>query len=99
MSVGAQTKLQTGLTLTRMARLVSEISFVVEEAPEGDYVAQALGASIFIETDDLESLHERVRAASNPGSSAPDIVLRNEPAYVLWRMFSGRPVPTIVQIA
>ena len=42
---------------------MSEIIFVVEEAPEGGYIAKALGESIFTEADDLESLHERVRDA------------------------------------
>ncbi len=37
--------------------------FEVEEAPEGGYVARALGASIFTEADDLESLHDNVRDA------------------------------------
>jgi hypothetical protein len=42
---------------------MSEIIFLVEEAPEGGYIARALGESIFTESDDLESLHERVRDA------------------------------------
>ncbi len=37
--------------------------FEVEEAPEGGYTARALGASIFTEADDLESLHDNVRDA------------------------------------
>lgn len=35
---------------------MSEIIFVVEEAPEGGYTARALGESIFTETDDFTSL-------------------------------------------
>lgn len=42
---------------------MNEILFVVEEAPEGGYLARALGVSIFTEADDLESLHERIRDA------------------------------------
>ena len=42
---------------------VVEIIFLVEDAPDGGYIAKALGESIFIEADDLESLHERVRDA------------------------------------
>jgi hypothetical protein len=42
---------------------MNEIFFLVEEAPEGGYIARALGESIFTEADDLESLHERVRDA------------------------------------
>ncbi len=37
--------------------------FEVEEAPEGGYTARALGASIFTEADDLETLHDNVRDA------------------------------------
>ena len=42
---------------------MNEIIFLVEDAPEGGYIAKALGESIFTEADDLESLHERVRDA------------------------------------
>ncbi len=42
---------------------MNEILFLIEEAPEGGYVAKALGESIFTEADDLQSLHERVRDA------------------------------------
>ena len=42
---------------------MNELIFEVEEAPEGGYVARALGASIFTEADDLESLHHNVRDA------------------------------------
>jgi hypothetical protein len=39
------------------------IIFVVEEAPEGGFTARALGASIFAEADDMESLHDQIRDA------------------------------------
>ena len=42
---------------------MSEIIFVVEEAPEGGYTARALGESIFTEADDLSELHANVREA------------------------------------
>lgn len=42
---------------------MSELVFVVEEAPEGGYVARAVGASIVTEADDLDSLREHVRDA------------------------------------
>jgi hypothetical protein len=42
---------------------MSEIYFIVEEAPEGGYVARAMGADIFTEADDLPSLHAQVRDA------------------------------------
>jgi len=42
---------------------MSEIIFIVEEAPEGGFVARALGDAIFTEADDLESLHTNIRDA------------------------------------
>lgn len=42
---------------------MSELVFVVEEAPEGGYVARAVGASIVTEADDLEALRAQVRDA------------------------------------
>lgn len=42
---------------------VNEIIFVVEDAPEGGYLARALGHSIFTEADDLPGLHQNVRDA------------------------------------
>ncbi len=42
---------------------MKEIIFLVEEAPEGGYIARALGESIFTEADTLEDLHEHVRDA------------------------------------
>jgi hypothetical protein len=41
----------------------SELVFVVEEAPEGGYIARALGEAIFTEADDMDSLREMVRDA------------------------------------
>ncbi|MHB8868977.1 MAG: 2-oxoisovalerate dehydrogenase [Thermoleophilia bacterium] len=40
---------------------MNEIIFLVEEAPEGAYTAQALGASIFTETEALADLERQVR--------------------------------------
>ncbi len=42
---------------------MSEIIFLVESAPEGGYVARAVGESIFTEADDQETLQARVREA------------------------------------
>ena len=42
---------------------MSELIFLVEEAPEGGYVARALGESIFTEADTLEELPDKVRDA------------------------------------
>lgn len=40
-----------------------ELIFLVEESPEGGFVARALGESIFTEADDIGALRERVRDA------------------------------------
>jgi hypothetical protein len=42
---------------------VTEILFVVSEAPEGGYVASGVEASIVTEADDLDQLREAVRDA------------------------------------
>jgi hypothetical protein len=42
---------------------LSELIFLVEEAPEGGFTARALGESIFTEADDIMSLHDKVRDA------------------------------------
>ncbi len=42
---------------------MSELVFLVEEAPEGGYVARALGASIVTEADDLPGLRQAIREA------------------------------------
>ena len=42
---------------------MTEIHFIVEEAPEGGYLARAVGADIFTEADDLPALHAQVREA------------------------------------
>lgn len=42
---------------------MSEIHFVVEEAPEGGYIAKGVNVDIFTEADDILSLHANVRDA------------------------------------
>ena len=42
---------------------MSELIFVVEESPEGGYIARALGQSIFTEADTLAELPGKVRDA------------------------------------
>ncbi len=42
---------------------MSEIIFLVEEAPVGGFTARALGESIFTEADNLSELHTKVRDA------------------------------------
>jgi len=42
---------------------MTEIHFLVEEAPEGGFIARAMGADIFTEADDLQALHTQLRDA------------------------------------
>jgi hypothetical protein len=42
---------------------MDELIFQVEQAAEGGYTARALGASIFTEAENIESLREQVRDA------------------------------------
>ncbi|MBK9307979.1 MAG: 2-oxoisovalerate dehydrogenase [Nitrospira sp.] len=42
---------------------MNELIFVVEEAPEGGFIAHAPGQSIFTESDTLAELPEKVRDA------------------------------------
>jgi hypothetical protein len=42
---------------------MNELIFLVEEAPEGGFVARALGVSIFTEADSLKELPDKVRDA------------------------------------
>ena len=42
---------------------IGEIIFVVEEAPEGGYVARAIGESLFTQAESVEQLRVEVRDA------------------------------------
>lgn len=42
---------------------MTDIHFVVEEVPEGGFVARAMGADIFTEADTMSELHAQVRYA------------------------------------
>lgn len=42
---------------------MTEILFLVEEAPEGGYTARAAGQSIFTEANTLDELREMIRDA------------------------------------
>ena len=42
---------------------MTEIIFLIEEAPEGGYTARALGESIFTEGDSLDELRRNTREA------------------------------------
>ncbi|TYO93246.1 2-oxoisovalerate dehydrogenase [Desulfallas thermosapovorans] len=41
----------------------NEIIFIVKEAPEGGYIARALGYSIFSESDTLDAIKEEIKDA------------------------------------
>ena len=43
--------------------MIKEIIFLVEEAPEGGYIARALGHSIFTEADTWDELKAAIRDA------------------------------------
>jgi len=45
------------------AQVSAEVLFVVTEAPEGGYIAEAVGAAIVTEADDLSELKQQVRDA------------------------------------
>lgn len=56
---------------------MTELIFLVEEAPEGGYTALALGQSIFTEADTLDSLRANIREAVQchfEEGEAPDTV-------------------------
>ncbi|HEY5614932.1 MAG TPA: 2-oxoisovalerate dehydrogenase [Bacteroidota bacterium] len=42
---------------------MKELIFLAEEAPEGGYIARALGESIFTESETLEGLQTQIRDA------------------------------------
>ena len=46
-----------------MASQMNEVIFLVEQAPEGGYVARALGLSIFVEAETLDAIPAEVRDA------------------------------------
>ena len=56
---------------------MNEIIFLIEDAPEGGFIARALDVSIFTEADDINNLHNKVRDAVDchfEPSSKPKII-------------------------
>jgi hypothetical protein len=56
---------------------MTEIHFLVEDAPEGGFIARAMGADIFTEADDMQALHAQVRDAVHchfDAGAAPSII-------------------------
>lgn len=43
--------------------MMNEITFIVEEAPEGGYFAHAPGQSIYSQAESIQELHANVRDA------------------------------------
>ncbi len=63
--------------MEKSANRMSEIIFVIEEAPEGGYTARALGASIVTEADTVDDLRAAIRDAVQchfDGADAPRII-------------------------
>ena len=44
---------------------MKELTFAIEEASEGGYIAKALGVSIFTEADTIEALKKKIMDAVN----------------------------------
>jgi len=44
--------------------MLNELIFIVEEAPEGGYVAKALGYSIYTEAETMEELKSNIKDAA-----------------------------------
>ncbi|TAL70679.1 MAG: 2-oxoisovalerate dehydrogenase [Bacteroidetes bacterium] len=44
---------------------MSEIIFLIEEAPEGGFTTKALGHSIYTESNSIEELKENIKDAVN----------------------------------
>jgi hypothetical protein len=56
---------------------MSEVIFVVEEAPDGGYLARASGVSIFTEADNLAELRAAIRdavACHYPDGDRPKVI-------------------------
>jgi hypothetical protein len=64
---------QTGAKFVPRGDAMNEITFLVNEAPEGGYTARAVGQSIFTEADDLDSLEENIRDAVHCHFDAQDV--------------------------
>ncbi len=59
---------------------MDELIFLIEDSTEGGFIARALGASIFTEADDLQSLREQIRDAVRchfDEGQGPKVILLN----------------------
>ncbi len=77
-------------SLTGSGTAMTELVFLVEETPEGEYLTRALGTSIVTEADDLPTLREAIRDAVRSHFDGPDVPLTRpalrSPARCLARM-------------
>ena len=72
---------------------MSEMIFVVEEAPEGGYSARAVGESIFTQAETAAELHDRVRDAVRchfDGGTLPRLIRLHEVAARSVRRGAGQ---------
>lgn len=51
------------MTITPTYSKLKELIFVIEDDPEGGYIAHSLGEDIFTQADDLETLKTMIRDA------------------------------------
>lgn len=58
---------------TGTAVMTTEIVFVVEEAPEGGYLARSVEHAIFTEADSMDELRDQVRDAVRCHFDAGDV--------------------------
>lgn len=72
---GAGRPRTTEHSLRRPGANMTELVFLIEDAPEGGHVARALGASIVTEADDLPALREAIRDSVRCHFDAPDVPL------------------------
>ena len=57
--------------------VISEIHFMVEEAPDGGFIARAIGVDIYTEADDVTCLHAQVSDAVHchfPEGAEPPLI-------------------------
>jgi hypothetical protein len=80
--------------------VAKEVIFLVEDAPEGGYVARALGYAIFAEADSWEDLNRAIRDAVQyhfDKGELPDLIglhtVREEVLRVLTEAGLMRPQP------
>lgn len=57
---------------------MTEIEFVVQEAPEGGFIARAVGVDIFTEAADLPGLKAQIRDAVRCHCGADGIVIDDD---------------------